>query len=834
MVRAMLLSWRAGLLSLLLVVGRNAEAAEPRNILRNPGFEDRTGWLTGWTVEDLNHNGPPYHYRLDGLGTGHGDARPRTGHNAIEVYGDGARRTALWQTVDLEPGRYRLAAWARSNGNADLCRIQLSLGEQSATVPAIAERYRYYYADFRVDTAGPRRVSFGSVSLGAALDDLSLTSLPETGTPQAPYLYLDLCPSSPARSNGRQTYFRGQRQWVNFTVSCTDTSRLRRPLLWLQVPAEVSLTGLNEGLLQTWSYPDEAGPCVLEDSLGRDHHRRRELLVDLPRFVNGPGAPVSFGGFWVEVRSARTALLHCALIDDGRVVSRETIRLLPVDPPPRPVSPQRYKVVAYCVQGWTMSLPDRLASLPRLFGLTGMNVWSDYGLAPPPTQRSPGAEEQVRAQACTEGYAREFWGNHSNLLETTGYIRQLADLHLPEEPGMFAVRADGQTDRSRFSLRYAANRGAAWLATAVDGHCYALRRPADIGLPYRITGFITDALEGIPVSYDSTTLADFAASQEMDPAQVTIARLQGEWASRWASYNMGLYTRVARNWAAALRQTDSSVVTVNTLGSFGPAGAGGLPLAEQMAWAHDFDYTMPQWYATNFYGDVYYTELQRGLEQQVYGKENGYADVIPLLNQTMGAGINDPNAVRFCLFDQVSASPVIKGIGYFIATNIFADARLMSDMAAVHGLLAQVEDYYALGTRADSLATFRRVGPPPAPIHGIDLEGLDAVFVPEVRTSVRVHRLPGPKRLALLTVISHCNQGVGERGMLHLNLAPLVGTSTGKVLVDRLSGRHQPLRAEVEVDTRQSHCLAMLEIMAEDADVSSTAGPGGDPQQTCR
>ncbi|MFA6107986.1 MAG: hypothetical protein WDA75_04365 [Candidatus Latescibacterota bacterium] len=792
-----------------------AASSAPPNLLRNPGFEESEGWLAGWTVEDLNHNGPPYHYRLDDRGTGHGDARPRTGQNAIEVYGDGARRTILWQTVELEPGRYRLAAWGRSNGNSDLCRLQLRLGEQSVTVPAIAERYRFYYADFEVERPGSYQAGFHSVSLGAALDDLSLVRLPANGAPEAPYLYLDLCPTSPVRSNGTQTFFRGQRQWVNCTVSCTDPSRLRRPILRLEAPEEVRVTGFNEEVLRLWAYPGSTDTPVREEKIeGRDGPSR-QFVVALPRFISGPGAPVGFGGFWIEVPNGRPAVLRAFLEDDGRPVSEEVIRLEPVDPPRRIIAPKRYRVVAYCVQGWTMSLPERLEVLPQQFAQMGMNVWSDYGLVPPPEQPEPGREEQVRARAFEEGCVREFWGNHSNLLETTGYVRKLEELGLPEEGGMFQVGADGQVHRGHFSLRYAAQGGPAWLATAMHGHTYAVRRPQEIGLPYRYTGFITDGLEGIPVSFDSLTLADFARAKGIDRDAVTVAALQGELALPWASYNMRLYAEVAHRWAEALKEVDPEQLAVNTLGSFGPAGAGALPLTEQMEWARGFDYTMPQWYATNFYGDAYYAILQQGLAQKVYGKENGYADVIPLLNQTMGAGINDPEAVRFHLFDLVSASPVVKGVGYFIATNIFADARLMAEMAAVHALLAEVEEYYALGAKADSLATFQPTGPPPPRQRGIDLEGLDAEFVPEVHTTVRVHRLDEGNRLALLTVVSHCNQGIGERGTITLDLAGLVGDPRGKTVVDRLTGRRHPLSAEVQVDTRKSHSLALLEIVEE-------------------
>ena len=66
------------------------------NLLTNPGFEDAAGWLHGWTVERADPAGELYYYHLRAGGGGHGDARPRTGAHALEIY---SPNTCLRQSV---------------------------------------------------------------------------------------------------------------------------------------------------------------------------------------------------------------------------------------------------------------------------------------------------------------------------------------------------------------------------------------------------------------------------------------------------------------------------------------------------------------------------------------------------------------------------------------------------------------------------------------------------------------------------------------------------------------------------------------------------------------
>src|SRR5580765_1341320 len=101
------------------------------NLLRNPGFEDPGGWSAGWTVRDEKGGKDTYHYHLTEQGGGHGDARPRSGANAIEIYSTD-KKTYLVQSVRLEPGTYRMSAWARLNNTPDICVVEFRIGDKLA------------------------------------------------------------------------------------------------------------------------------------------------------------------------------------------------------------------------------------------------------------------------------------------------------------------------------------------------------------------------------------------------------------------------------------------------------------------------------------------------------------------------------------------------------------------------------------------------------------------------------------------------------------------------------------------------------------------------------
>jgi hypothetical protein len=67
-------------------------------------------------------------------------------------------------------------------------------------------------------------------------------------------------------------------------------------------------------------------------------------------------------------------------------------------------------------------------------------------------------------------------------------------------------------------------------------------------------------------------------------------------------------------------------------------------------------------------------------------------------------------------------------------------------------------------------------------------------------------------RVSLLTIISHCNQGVGERGKPELDLRALGADRQRDVLIDHLTGQTLKLTATVEVDTSKTGNMGLLEV----------------------
>jgi hypothetical protein len=202
---------------------------------------------------------------------------------------------------------------------------------------------------------------------------------------------------------------------------------------------------------------------------------------------------------------------------------------------------------------------------------------------------------------------------------------------------------------------------------------------------------------------------------------------------------------------------------------------------------------------------------------KVYGRENGYPDVIPLLCNSMGVCTESLTCLRFKVLDLVSASSVVKGVGYYIGTNAFADAQWMVGVSRLHTLLADVEDYYVNGQRNDALVRCERIPGGIKPIVGRDEAGQQTNLVPARRrdgtvdTACRVHVLNQKGRRALITLVSHCNQGVGEK--LRLTLDPKAfGAGQETFLYDHLAGRKLPLTASVTVDTSATGNVAVLEV----------------------
>lgn len=812
------MKYRCVLLTLYisLMVPPDLGFGQTANLLVNPGFEDAAGWLQGWSVERVDPQGPLYHYHLRAGGGGHGDARPHEGVNALEIY---SANTRLRQTLKLDPGNYLLTVWARNNGGSGDPRLLLSLGAQQRRVAVLSDRYRLYYASFEVKTAGELPLSLISTSLGIAVDDLALRRLSTEEPLPNEYLYLDLHPAGGERSQNVQYYFKGMKQWLNFTVTAVDPKRIGTAEIAITVPAAVKLTGLNAALLNGWRpFSLPKAEVTVEESKDASGAVVTTYHFPCPRFVNGPENPVSFGGCFVEVPSRTKSWVKLSAFPTPRreaPVTEETISLVPLDTPARQRTPRLLRTLSYGVQDWMADRDDKLATMPAQFRLMGLNVWSDYRGPGAKELTPPTADEQVTAEAARKYGVKEFWPNYSQLLSgatAAGCWYWGTGPRATDDPDMYVVRADGSVDKDTFNMRYAAGKGRYFVETALQALQRLIRRPEELQLPFRYSGFITDALEDFYPSYDPTTLADFARKAGLDSAQVTAASVNGPYHKQWVAYNNALYAQVAARLAEALREVSPQINMVNTAGPFGAQhGATDLPLAEQMTWGRAYNYNMPQWYSLRYFGSLYSDFISQGEAAKVYGKENGYPDVIPLLCNSMGVCTESLICLRFKVIDLVSTSPVVKGIGYYIGTNAFADAQWMVGVSRIHTLLADVEDYYANGKREDALVKCKKIPEGIKPIEGRDESGQQTTLIPTVDTACRVHVLNQKGRRALITLISHCNQGVGEKLRLTLDLKGM-GATRKTFLYDHLSGRKLPLTPTVNVDTTASGSLTLLEV----------------------
>ena len=356
-----------------------------------------------------------------------------------------------------------------------------------------------------------------------------------------------------------------------------------------------------------------------------------------------------------------------------------------------------------------------------------------------------------------------------------------------------------------------------WNPPWLPGHAL-IRRPAEANLPFKYSGFANDALEGVACSYDPSTLAAFAAYKGVDASQVTVDKLSGEWKKDWQLFNMELYARVCDVWNEETKKVDPNVKTVNTASTYGPMTFAGLTPVESMTWARSLDFNMPQWYGGNYYGTLFADSLKEGEAAGVYGKANGGIDLIPLLDVSMGTDMIDTVALRFAVLDYLSSSKSIKGVGYYIANHAFTDAKCMVGLSRVHTLIAEIEDFYADGTRDDSLVKVTQLPADESPIVRMDADGKQVMVKPKVTNSVRVHKLGKGGRIALITVLTYNDPGtagIGGRASLEINKKMLPQGGKNLVLIDRLTGRKQPLPDKITVDTRKTNNIAVYEIAAK-------------------
>ena len=800
----------------VLLAATACTGVSAQNMLKNPGFEDPAGWSTNWTIRDANGGNLTYSYHLTKQGGGHGDAVPHSGKNAVEIYSTD-RQTYLVQKVNLEPGTYRLSAWVRANGMPDHAQLEIRLGDQKTGVPILSQKYRYVWADFKVDTAGEYEASFLSLYYGMAVDDLLLERITET-TPKGPALYIDLHPSNKDKSAGIQNCLKGSLQWVNFVTTCVDPSQIKRPVMRILVSDPVKLSGLNEAMIHNYRMRAEDQVKVQTQSVIRDGKKYQEFSYLLPRFLSGYTVPQGFGGLWLSNVPEKGGKMIMEIVDGEDILASEVVNLVVIDPPKVTKTPKKYYTFSYTVQNWMQSLDERVKALPAQFKMMGLNVWSDYGFPPENGNTKPTNEELVLKEAYEKYGIRTFWPNFASMVETSSASHYTDKSEKYNDKDMYLVGPDGKVNKHIYNFNYAANRGRAWMESSIAAWTHLLRRPAEANLPFRYSGLVNDGLEGLYNSYDPSTLAAFASFKGVDVSQVTIDKLSGEWNKDWQSFNMELYAKILDIWAEQARQVDPNVKMVNTAYTYGPGGFGDLSPVEAMKWARSMDYNMPQWYAGNYYGTAYADQIKEGDALGVNVKAKGGTELIPLLNLSMGAELEDPEALRFKALDFFSGSKSVKGVGYYVGGFGFADAKYMVGISKVHTLIAEIEDFYADGTRDDSLVKVTQLPDAGVLIPGMDLEGKQIEVKPKAYSSVRVHKLNKGGRIALITVISYNDQGkvgIGDSLSLKINKEMLSKNGRNLVLINRLTGNKQSLPDEITVDTKNTKNVAVYEIAAK-------------------
>lgn len=778
------------------------------NILRNSGFEDPEGWSKSWSIHDSKGGDVTYHYHLTNKGGGHGDAKPRTGENAVEIY-TSDRTTFLSQSVNLEPGTYRLSAWVRANGQPSHIQMQLKLGDQVKEIPVSSQKYRLIWSDFQIDKAGDYVVSLHSPSLGIAIDDVSLEKI--TGsTDKGPALYIDLMPSNAAHAGNVQYCLANSLQWVDVFTTCIDSSQLKYPVMHILVSDPVKLSGINEKVLESYKMREEDTIKIRQDKVHRNGIRYTRFSFPLLRFVSGYNTPQGFGGLWLSNVKGDNGKMIVEVVDGGSMLASETYKLVSVSQPKIAKSPKKYYIIPYAVQNWKMNLEQTLKALPAQFKMMGMNVWSDYGLSAEKTPETVTDEEKVRQEAYRKYGVRLFWPNSSSLMETTAGAMYSDVAEQVNDPDMYVVGPDGKINKSLYNFNYAANSGKAWMESALASWLRTIKRPERVGLSYRHTGLINDALEGIYFSYDPTTLKAFADHKGVDVGLVTPEKLNSDWRHDWQLFNMDLYSRIVEIWSREARKIDPDLVIINTASTYGPSGLDTLSPKENYQWAKYVDYNMPQWYSGGYLGDAYVNFIVNDTEG-LFDKSRGGTELIPLLNLSMGAELEDPLVLRFMLLSYISSSKNVKGISYFIGTNAFADAAFMVGLSRAHTLIADIEDYYADGVREDSMVKIAEVLDKDNAVQAIDDLGDQSFIKPVINNTLRVHKLSGKGKVALITALSYSNQAVGSRFTVDIDTTKL--PSNKKLYIkDHLSGKVTPFTSQITIDTTETKSAAVLEI----------------------
>ena len=792
----------------LLFSAWNADAV---NLLKNPGFEDPENWTAGWKIENLKGTIRPYYYKLDSKGGGHADATPRTGKTAIEIYCDGRCRTRLSQKVSLKPGKYRFGLYVRTNGSSHKPQIEISVGRKKETFYVISNAYRFYYLDFEVKT--PSEVDIGIIPRegGIAFDDASLQAFPIDE--EYPYLFFDLYPVT-GWGNVRH-FFSGQLQWIDFALTCIDKKKYSGTgTMYISCPEDVSLEGLNVELLNRWKPKQIQQIKVAQKTIVRQGKPHIEYSFMIPRFVDGYSRPLDFGGFWVRPRTDSPGPISIRLEDRGKIIYSTEITLKALTPPGNYI-PRRLISLCYHVQWWRQALAARLEAIPPQFLLMGFNAWNDYMILPSKNRDRPTADETVMLKAYKDYGIRNFYFTFSQLYPTRSHYPDLSQK--TGEKNVYALNK--AVTRRSYNMRYMASNGKAWRDSALEYWYQLARRPAAVGLP-PYTGVINNAMEEMVISYDPVTLAEFAAERNLPLKDLTIANLNGKYKTEWIMYNQRLFNEICTHWARRMKEASPGILTGNSLGPFGPRNSRNLNPGERIAWAQKYyDYKLPQLYHN--LGSGYLDRLNNGLNARLYGKENGYADMLPILLVSMGELLHDLEHLRFMVFDILSHTSKVKGFCYYMGSYAFADARIMLEISRINSLTAKLEDYYIDGKRIDGLTSFVSRAKEKT-IRAMDAAGYTAMSKLKVQTQPRLHLLNRNGRIALITVLSRSKPprfAYGDTGMIRFNLPKILSGKNRNDyrLIDWIHGKILPCQGQLPLDTSKDGHLAIFEIVHADA-----------------
>lgn len=795
------------------------QAGAAGNLLKNPGFEDQKNWTANWKIENLKRTIKPYHYKLDAKGGGHDNAVPHSGKTAIEIYCDGNCRTRLSQQVSLKPGKYRFGIYVRNNGCSHQPQVEISAGNKKDTFYVISNEYRFYYLDFEVKTAS--KVDLGVIPRegGLAFDDASLEAFPLSQ--KRPYLFLDLYPVSPW-GNVRH-YFKGQLQWIDFALTCIDKkSYSGAGYMRVICPENIAVEGINAPLLNRWKPRQLKKEIkVIRKNVVYNGKKCIEYGFDLPRFFNY-SRPQDFGGFWVRPKGNVTGDIFVQLEDRGKVVHTVKIPLKPLDQPAN-VIPRRLVSLCYHVQFWRQCLAQRLEAIPPQFLTMGFNAWNDYMVLPSKEfANKPTSDESVMLKAYKDYGIKNFYFTYSQLYRVRHHYPDLSKK--TGEKDVYCINA--QEKNKSYNMRFMAANGKAWRDSALDYWYQLAKRPVKIGLP-NYSGVINNAQESMIISYDPATLADFAAQRNLPLKEMTIANLNGKYKTQWMLYNQRLFNEICVLWAKKMREAVPGIKTANSLGPFGPNNSRMLQPADRIGWAQRYyDYKMPQMY--HRLGSGYLNRLNNGLNAGLYGKEKGYADMLPILLISMGEVLHDLKHLRFAAIDLLSHSKTVKGLAYYMGQYAFADAKIMLEMSKLNTLIAKLEDYFIDGKRADGFASFASKLKDKK-VRTMDAAGYTTMARIKVTTQTRLHLLNKNGRVALVTAFSRSWPPVvkyGDEGFVRFNLAKLLpGKNRADYrIIDWISGKVYPCQAQIFLNTRDGH-LGIFEIVHASA-VKELMKPG--------